>query len=87
MEMRFNSIAESGAAFGASSLEHLAAVGGGHSLAEAMLLLTLELLGLICSEHRVFNSFAVNTGYISLFAASNEPPEKYKRNLGRYPIL
>lgn|GEM_PF-5623286 len=59
MEIRFNSIAESGAAFGASSLKHLAAVGGGHSFAEAVLLLTLELFRLISSKHRVFNSFAV----------------------------
>jgi len=38
-------------AFCASSLEHLSAVSSCHSLSEAVLLLSLSFLGLVCSEH------------------------------------
>lgn len=50
-------MSESCATLCASSLQHFAAIGGGHSLAEAVLLLALPLLGLVCSEHCCFNSF------------------------------
>ena len=40
------------AALGAAAGEDLAAVGGGHSLAEAVLLGTLALLGLVSADHR-----------------------------------
>ena len=39
-------------ALGAATGEDLAAVGGGHSLAEAVLLGTLALLGLVSADHR-----------------------------------
>ncbi len=52
-------IAESCTAFCASSFEYLAAIGGGHSFAEAMLLLALQLLGLICSKHLYYNSLNI----------------------------
>ena len=45
------SIGQSLSAFCASSLKNVSAVGSLHSLSEAMLLLSLTLLGLICSEH------------------------------------
>ena len=38
-------------AFCASSLEYVSAVSSSHSLSEAVLLLSLSLLGLVCSEH------------------------------------
>ena len=38
-------------AFSASSLEYVSAVSSSHSLSEAVLLLSLSLLGLVCSEH------------------------------------
>ena len=43
--------------------QHLAAVGGRHSLAEAVLFLALKLLGLIGTEHGVFLlSIILNSG-------------------------
>ena len=44
-------ISKSCSAFCASSLENLSAVSGSHSLSEAVLLLSVDLFGLICSEH------------------------------------
>ena len=41
------SVAQAGTALGAAARENFAAVGGSHSLAEAMNLLAVELLGLI----------------------------------------
>ena len=38
-------------AFCSSASKNLASVSVGHSLSEAVLLLSVELLGLICSEH------------------------------------
>ena len=38
-------------AFRASSLEYISAVSSCHSLSEAVLLLSLSFLGLVCSEH------------------------------------
>ena len=51
MKKRKNSVRKSLSAFCASSLEDVSAVLGLHSLSEAVLLLTLELFGLISSEH------------------------------------
>ena len=45
------SIGQSLSAFCASSLKNVSAVGSLHSLSEAMLLLSLTLFGLVCSEH------------------------------------
>ena len=45
------SIGQSLSAFCASSLENVSAVRSLHSLSEAMLLLSLTLFGLVCSEH------------------------------------
>ena len=39
------------AALGAAAGQHLAAIAGGHTLAEAVLLGTLALLGLIGTKH------------------------------------
>ena len=44
-------IGELRSSLGASSLENLSAVSSGHSFSEAMLHLSLSLLGLICSFH------------------------------------
>lgn len=44
-------VSESLSALGASSLEHLSAVGSAHSFSEAVLLAALTLLGLVGSEH------------------------------------
>ena len=41
--------------------QHLAAVGGRHSLAEAVLFLALKLLGLIGTEHGVFSFRSYST--------------------------
>jgi len=49
----------------ASSLEYLSAVRGSHSLAEAVFLTSLSLLGLICSEHNR-TSFYTYTKYSDL---------------------
>ena len=46
-----NSVSESLAALCTSSFENISAIGGLHSLAEAMLLLSLALFRLISSEH------------------------------------
>ena len=42
---------QASAALGTTASQHLAAVAGGHSLAEAVLLLTVQLLGLVSSFH------------------------------------
>ena len=42
---------QSVSALGAAAGKHLAAISGGHSLPESMLLGALELLGLIGTEH------------------------------------
>ena len=42
---------QASAALGAAAGQHLTAVSGGHSLAEAVLFLSLTLFGLISSEH------------------------------------
>ena len=42
---------QASAALGAAASQHLTAVSGGHSLAEAVLLGALTLLGLIGTEH------------------------------------
>ena len=42
---------QSSSASGSSSGKYFAAVGGLHSLAEAVLLLALELLGLVGTKH------------------------------------
>ena len=47
-------MSESLSALGTSSLENVSAVSGLHSLAEAMLLFSLTLLGLVGSEHFCF---------------------------------
>ncbi len=44
-------VGQTSAALITTSLENLSAVGGSHSLAEAMFLASLSLLRLICSEH------------------------------------
>ena len=49
--MESDSVAETCSALQASSLQHFSAIGGGHSLAEAVLLRSLSLLGLISSLH------------------------------------
>ena len=45
------SIGESLSSLSASSLENVSAISSLHSLSEAVLLLSLTLLGLICSKH------------------------------------
>ena len=45
------SMGQASAALGTTASQHLAAVAGGHSLAEAVLLGALALLGLIGTEH------------------------------------
>ena len=45
------SMGQASAALGAAASQHLTAVSGGHSLAEAVLLGALTLLGLIGTEH------------------------------------
>lgn len=47
----FGSMGQSISALGATASKHLAAISGGHSLTEAMLLGALKLLGLIGTEH------------------------------------
>ena len=54
------SVAELGSALCSATCEDLAAVCSLHSLAEAVLFLALELLGLIGTKH-VVHSFQVNT--------------------------
>ena len=49
--VRFGLIGELSSTLCASSLENLATVSGSHSLAEAVLLLSLTLLRLISSNH------------------------------------
>ena len=49
--LRLHLIGQSLSAFRASSLKNISAVCSLHSLSEAMLLLSLELLGLVSSEH------------------------------------
>ena len=51
---RLGSVAQSLAALGATGRQDLAAVAGGHALAEAMLLLSVELLGLIGTLHVLY---------------------------------
>ena len=46
-------------ALGSAAGKNLAAIGGRHSLAEAMLLLGLELLGLIGTFHPLLHSFRI----------------------------
>lgn len=45
------SVRQSLSAFCASSLQYVSAIGGLHSFSEAVLLLTLKLLRLVCSDH------------------------------------
>ena len=45
------SMGQSGSSLRATAGKHLAAISGGHSLAETVLLGTLALLGLIGTEH------------------------------------
>ena len=60
---RSNSVAEMLSALRSAAGQHLAAVGGRHSLAEAVLFLALKLLGLIGTEHGVFLlSIILNSG-------------------------
>ena len=47
----FGLIGEASSTLGASSLKNFSAVSGCHSLSEAMFLVSLSLLGLICSLH------------------------------------
>ena len=54
------SVCESCSALKASSLQNLSAVGGFHTLSEAVLFLSLELLGLICSNHAFAPAFLNN---------------------------
>ena len=49
--LRLHLIGQSLSAFRASSLKNVSAVCSLHSLSEAMLLLSLKLLGLVSSEH------------------------------------
>ena len=44
-------VAQTGSTLGTAASQHLAAIAGRHSLSEAMLLLSVELLGLIGSQH------------------------------------
>ena len=46
------SVGQADAALGAAAGQNLAAISGSHALAEAMLLGTLALLGLIGTKHR-----------------------------------
>ena len=56
--MLWGSVAELCSAFCSAAGENLAAVGGLHSLAEAVLFLALELLGLVGTKHCV-HSFQI----------------------------
>ena len=51
------SVREAGPALRAATSQNLSAVPRHHSLAEAVLLLALELFGLICSQHVFVPSF------------------------------
>ena len=44
-------IGETSSTLGASSLKNFSSVGSSHSLSEAMLLVSLSFLGLVCSFH------------------------------------
>lgn len=55
--MKQESVCESCSSLKASSLENLSAVGGLHTLSEAVFLFSLELLGLICSYHALAPRF------------------------------
>ena len=46
-------VSQASAALSSSASQHLAAVGGSHSLAETVLHLAMTLLGLISTEHSV----------------------------------
>lgn len=50
-------VAETGSTLGSAGRQHLAAVAGLHSLAEAVNLLPVQLLGLIGSLHSSFSPF------------------------------
>ena len=54
-------VGEASSAFCSAASEDLAAVGGGHSLAEAVLFLALALLGLIGTKHLGLTPFNNNT--------------------------
>ena len=54
-------VAQAGSALCSAAGEDLAAVGGGHSLAEAVLFLALALLGLIGTKHLGLTPFNNNT--------------------------
>ena len=50
------SVGQTGAALGAAAGQHLAAIAGGHTLTEAVLLLSVDLLRLISSFHFISSS-------------------------------
>ncbi len=54
--IQLNSVCESLSALCASSLEDLSSISGLHTLAEAVLLFSLALFRLVCSEHYTYTS-------------------------------
>ena len=50
-DVAFLLVGQTSAALSSSASQHLAAVGGSHSLTETVLHLAMTLLGLICTEH------------------------------------
>ena len=57
---------QSGSALCASSLENLSSVGGAHSFAEAVLLGSLQLLGLVSSKH-LCHSFSLAFNDVTIY--------------------
>ena len=70
-------VAQAGTALGAAASQDLAAVGGSHSLAEAMLLLSLNLFRLISSQHYSTPPYIV---------ASEKAPTAYNATTTSYII-
>ena len=60
-------VGEACSALCSAACEDLAAVGGGHSLAEAVLFLALALLGLVGTKHLGLTPFNNNTQQVRLY--------------------
>ena len=79
-----SSIGESCSALSAASLENLSAVGSSHSLAEAVLLLSLTLFRLVSSEHLVAPPCSISEAETSrVFTIRQVILYKSKENLSR----
>ena len=71
------SVGQSGAALGATAGKHLPTILGGHSLAESVNLLTMQLLGLIGT----FGSHTVTPPFLFARQAGSPGPDRS----GQYP--